>query len=130
MYLVYEYFRLIKDRDINRLLDFFADDATIYEPFSKIHGLQGKTAIKAFLEVALMANDGLQHEIRFEKQHENLGNSDKCNNYNHNTNQVTALVTFTRGGRLKAKFTFELSEENYNSQKLKKIQSLHIQFIE
>jgi hypothetical protein len=109
--IVYEYFRLIKDKNINRLLDFFADDATIYESFSKIHGLQGKTAIKAFLEVALMANDGLQHEIRFEKQHENLGNSDKYNNYNHNANQVTALVTFTRGGSLKAKFTFELSEE-------------------
>jgi hypothetical protein len=31
-----------------------------FEPFSKIHGeLQGRTAIKAFLEVALMASDGL-----------------------------------------------------------------------
>jgi ketosteroid isomerase-like protein len=123
--IVYEYFKLIKNKDINRLLDLFADDATIFEPLSKIHGgLQGKTAIKAFLEVALMANDGLQHEIRFEKQ-----DSDKYNN-SYNDNQITALVTFARGGRLKAKFTFELSEENYNSQKLKKIQSLHIQFIE
>jgi hypothetical protein len=78
--------------------------------------------------VALMANDGLRHEIRFEKHHENVDQSDEYSN--HNANQVTASVTFTSGGRLKAKFTFELSEENYNSQKLKKIQSLHIQFIE
>jgi ketosteroid isomerase-like protein len=125
--MVYEYFRLINNKDIDRLLDFFADDATIFEPFSKIHGgLQGKTAIRAFLEVALMASDGLQHEIRFEKQ-----DSDKYSNNSYNENQVTALVTFVKGGRLKAKFTFELgSEENYDSQKLKKIQSMHIQFIE
>jgi hypothetical protein len=103
--------------------NFFADDATIYEPFSKIHGgLQGKTAIRAFLEVVQMASDGLEHEIRFE-------GSDKYNN-SYNDNQITALVTFAKGGRLKAKFTFELSEQSYNSQKMKKIQSLHIQFIE
>jgi len=121
--IVYEYFRLIKNNDINRLQYLFADDATIFEPFSKIHrGLQGRTTIRAFLEVALMANDGLQHQIRFER-------SDKYNN-SYNDNQITALVTFAKGGSLKAKFTFELSEENYNSQKMKKIQSLHIQFIE
>jgi hypothetical protein len=129
--IVYEYFRLIKNKDINRLLDLFADDASIYEPFSKIHGgLQGRSAIKAFLEVALMASDGLRHVIRFEKQHEKPDSSNKYNNSN-NDNQVSALVTFERGGRLKARFTFELSsEENYNSQKQKKIQSIYIQFIE
>jgi SnoaL-like domain len=128
---VCEYFRLIKNKDINRLLDLFADDATIYEPFSKIHGgLQGRSAIKAFLEVALMASDGLRHEIRFEKRHEKPDSSNKYNNNSNNDNQVSALVTFERGGRLKARFTFELSsEENYNSQKQKKIQSIHIQFI-
>jgi ketosteroid isomerase-like protein len=69
--IVCEFFRLIKNKDINRLRDLFADDATIYEPFSKIHGgLPGRSAIKAFLEVALMASDGLRHEIRFEKRHE------------------------------------------------------------
>jgi ketosteroid isomerase-like protein len=130
--IVFEYFRLIKNKDINRLLDLFADDATIYEPFSKIHGgLHGMTAIKAFLEVALMASDGLQHEIRFEKQQEKPDSSNKYNNNSNNDNQVTALVTFERGGTLKARFTFELSsEENYNSQKQKKIQSMLVQFIE
>jgi len=112
--IVYEYFRLVRNKDINRLLDFFAENATIYEPFSKIHGgLQGKTTIKAFLEVVLMATDGLQHEIRFEQQ--GIDKYDSCND-----NQVTAFVTFVMGGRLKAKFMFELSKENYNSQKLKK----------
>jgi hypothetical protein len=129
--IVCEYFRLIKNKDINRLLDLFADDATIYEPFSKIYGgLQGRSAIKAFLEVALMASDGLRYEIRFEKQHGKPDSSNKYNNNSNNDNQVSALVTFERGGRLKARFTFELSsEENYNSQKQKKIQSIHIQFI-
>jgi ketosteroid isomerase-like protein len=122
--IVYEYFRLIKNKDINRLLYLFADDATIFEPFSKIHGgLQGKNTIKAFLEVVLMATDRLQHEIQFEQQ--GIDKYDSCND-----NKVTAFVTFAMGGRLKAKFTFELSKENYNSQKLKKIQSLYIQFIE
>jgi hypothetical protein len=38
-------------------------------------------------------------------------------------------VTFERGGKVKARFTFVLSSEgNYNSQKQKKIQSLRIQF--
>jgi len=129
--IVCEYFRLIKNKDINRLLDLFADGATIYEPFSKIHGgLHGTSAIKAFLEVALMASDGLRHEIRFEKQQEKPDSSNKYNNSNDD-NQVTALVTFERGGKVKARFTFELSsEENYNSQKQKKIQSMLIQFIE
>jgi hypothetical protein len=77
------------------------------------------------------ASDGLRHEIRFEKQHEKPDSSNKYNNNSNNDNQVSALVTFERGGRLKARFTFELSsEENYNSQKQKKIQSIHIQFIE
>jgi hypothetical protein len=77
-----------------------------------------------------MASDGLQHEIRFEKQQEKPDSSNKYNNSNDD-NQVTALVTFERGGRLSARFTFELSsEEIYNSQKQKKIQSMLIQFIE
>ncbi len=99
---VYEYFRLIKNKDINRLLDLFVDDAIIYEPFSNIDGgLRGKSAIKPFLEVALMANDGLQHRIEIEQQQQR--NAD-------NKNQVTALVTFERGGIVQARFTFQLEE--------------------
>ena len=124
--IVHEYFRLIKTKDVYRLLDLFADDALIDEPFSKSEagkgGLQGKSAIEPFLNVAMMVNAGLREEIEIEKSKLRRDNG---------INQVTAYVTFERGGKVKARFTFELSsEENYNSQKQKKIQSLRIQFVE
>ena len=34
--MVHEYFRLIRTKDIYRLLDLFMDDAIIHEPFSKL----------------------------------------------------------------------------------------------
>jgi ketosteroid isomerase-like protein len=124
--IVHEYFRLIKTKDMYRLLDLFAADAVIDEPFSKSEfgkgGLQGKSAIEPFLNVAMMVNTGLREEIEIEKSKRRSNNG---------VNQVTAYVTFERGGKLKARFKFELtSEENYNSQKQKKIQSLRIQFVE
>ena len=124
--IVHEYFRLIKTKDMYRLLDLFADDALIYEPFSKSEagkgGLQGKSAIEPFLNVAIMVNAGLREEIEIEKSKMRSDNGIK---------RVIAEVTFERGGKVKARFTFELtSEENYNSQKQKKIQSLRIQFVE
>lgn len=109
---IYKYFRLIKNKDINRILDLFADDAIIYEPFSNIHeGLKGKSAIN--LEVVLMANDGLQHKIEIE--------------HANNKNQVTMLVTFERGGSVQARFTFQLEEEAIEH-RMNKIRSLHIVF--
>ena len=124
--IVHEYFRLIKTKDAYRLLDLFADDALIDEPFSKPEagkgGLQGKSAIEPFLNVAIMVNAGLREEIEIEKSKPRNDNGIK---------KVIAYVTFERGGKVKARFTFELtSEENYNSQKQKKIQSLRIQFVE
>jgi hypothetical protein len=122
--IVYEYFRLIKDKNINRLLNLFADDAIIHEPFSNIDGgLKGKSAIKPFLEIAMMANEGMQQEIEFEKP--------RISNHN-NKNQVTVLVTFERGGRVHARFTFELATESDYNMKYhrKKIQTLRIEFIE
>jgi hypothetical protein len=45
--IVYEYFKLIKDKNINRLLNLFAEDAIIHEPFSNIDGgLKGKSAMQ------------------------------------------------------------------------------------
>jgi hypothetical protein len=120
---IYEYFRLIKNKDINRLLDLFTDDAIIYEPFSNVHGgLRGKSAIKHFLEIALMANHGLQHKIEIEqkKQQQRQSNPDK-------EDQVTALVTFQRGGIIQARFTFQLEKAIKHS--INKIRSLHIEFI-
>jgi ketosteroid isomerase-like protein len=124
--IVHEYFKLIRTKDIYRLLDLFMDDAIIYEPFSKsedgIGRLQGKNAIESFLTVAMMASAGLREEIEIEKPKLSRGND---------MSKVIAYVTFERGGKLQAKFTFELSsEENCNSlQKQKKIKSLDIQFV-
>ena len=123
--IVYEYFRLIKDKNINRLLNLFADDAIIHEPFSNIDGgLKGKSTIEPFLEIAMMANDGMQQEIEFEKPR--ISNH---NNSKNDENQVTALVTFERGGRMQAQFTFELANES-DVKYRKKIQTLRIEFIE
>ncbi|MDP9290706.1 MAG: hypothetical protein M3P08_21260, partial [Thermoproteota archaeon] len=113
-------------KDMYRLLDLFAEDAVIDEPFSKSEagkgGLQGKSAIEPFLNVAMMVSDGLREDIEVEKSKLRSDNGIK---------RVIANVTFERGGKVKARFTFELtSEENYNSQKQKKIQSLRIQFVE
>ena len=67
-----------------------------------------------------MANSGLNHQIDIIKSDSNI-----CNN----KDQITANVTFERGGKVKARFIFEFRPENHNSQKQKKIQSLRIQFI-
>lgn len=120
---IYEYFRLTRNKDINKLLDLFTDGATIYEPFSNLHGgLRGKSTIKPFLEIALMANDGLQHKIEIEqpKQQELQSNTDK-------EDQVTALVTFQRGEIIQARFTFQL--DKVTKHRMNKIQSLRIEFI-
>ena len=124
-YIVHEYFKLIRTKDIYRLLDLFMDDAIIYEPFSKSEDgngrLQGKNAIESFLTVAMMASAGLREEIEIEKPKLSRGND---------MSKVIAYVTFERGGKLQAKFTFEISSESCNSlQKQKKIKSLDIQFV-
>jgi ketosteroid isomerase-like protein len=129
--IVYEYFRQIKNKDINGVLDLFADDAIIYEPFSNIQGgLRGKSAIRPFFDVVLMANDGLQHKIEFVKVQNDSNNGSKEDN-----NQVTALVTFERGGTVQGRYTFVLlgskqEQEHYRYRdREKKIQTLHIEFI-
>lgn len=121
--IIYEYFRLIKNKDVGKLLNLFADDAIIYEPFSKTgdsEGLHGKTAIESFLNIATMANSGLRHQIEIIKSN---------SKFYDNNDQITANVIFERGGQLKAKFIFEFISESRNSQKQKKIQSLRIKFI-
>jgi hypothetical protein len=120
---IYEYFRFIKNKDIDKLLSLFTD-AIIYEPFSKAgdtDGLQGRTAIESFLNIAIMANSGSIHQIEIIKSDRKV-----CNN---NNNQITANVTFERGGKVKAKFIFEFSSDSLNFHKQEKIQSLRIEFI-
>jgi hypothetical protein len=129
--IVYEYFRLIKNKDIDGVLNLFNENAIIYEPFSNIEeGLQGKSATKPFLDVILMANDGLQYKIQFERAQDGSNNENK-----EDSNEVTALVTFERGGTVQGQFTFKLrseKEEQYryrDRDRAKKIQTLHIEFI-
>lgn len=126
--MVFEYFRLIKNKDIEQLMDLFADDAVIYEPFSKLtEGLEGKSAIESFLRVSIMANDTLQHHIIIEKENQKNDMEKSCN-----SKIITALVTFERGDTMKARFTFELGSNGNNrvfDSKRKKIKALHMQFI-
>ena len=123
--IIFEYFRLIKNKDIEQLMDLFAEDAIIYEPFSKLtKGLKGKSAIESFLRIAIMANDTLQHNIIIEKENQN--NNEKS----YNSTSIVALVTFERGDTMKARFVFELGKNNNHvfDSKQKKIKALHIQF--
>ena len=122
---IQEYFRDLKNKDVDRLLDLFTEDAIIYEPFSKPdHGktvLVGKRTIESFLKVAMIANEGLRYEIEFEKPE--LGQDS-------HKDRVICYVTFERGGKTRAKFTFEFgSEQNYNANRQKKILALRIEFI-
>lgn len=36
--IVFEYFELVKNNDIERLMNLFSPDAIVYEPFSKLSG--------------------------------------------------------------------------------------------
>jgi ketosteroid isomerase-like protein len=115
--IITEYFRLVTNKDIDGLLNMFAQDAVVYEPFSKSeNGLRGRAAIEPFLRVVMMANDELEHTIVTEKK-QKLGKM----------NQVTALVTFEKGDKIRGRFTFELDSDNGSGVE-GRIKSLHIQF--
>ena len=138
--IVFEYFRRIMDKDVSGLLDLFTYDAVIYEPFSKAEDIQGKTtglhgkqSIEPFLGVVVMANEGLECNITIDKIIE------KMNGSNNKSTEISAFVTFERGNKITARFTFELispvtSNSNnsksdiYTNPNEKKIKSLHIQF--
>ena len=142
--IVFEYFKSIKNKDIEGLMELFAPDAIVYEPFSKITGgLKGKRAIESFLRVAIMANDTLQHQIVLEKEAnpnesklDYKGSSNKSGN-NNNANLITALVKFEKGDSVIARFMFELASDNSGNddgatagQKYNRIKTLHIQFLD
>jgi ketosteroid isomerase-like protein len=143
--IVYEYFRLIKQKDINGLLSLFADDAIVYEPFSKIAtGFSGKDAIKTFLEIVMMANSGLTYNIVIDGHLGSSNNNDDDNviKKHHDdgdncksSNTIAALIAFQGGDSIRARFTFEsvvpiLTKSTKTIISLKKkIQRLNIQFI-
>jgi hypothetical protein len=108
------YFRCIDRKDIEGVLDLFDYDAVVYEPFSKIQGLQGKSAIEPFLRVAMMANREVRRKFKIEKDQEG------------NNNEITAMITFEKGEKVKGRFTFEITEDESLD---KKIKSLRIEFL-
>lgn len=111
--IVNEYFRLIGERDVNGLLELFAEDAVVYEPFSNLDGLKGKSSIKHFLKVAVMANAGMHRTIRFD---ENTAES------------IVAIVTFERGDTVKGRFAFTFVADSDETNCRRKIKMLKIQF--
>ncbi|MFL6485081.1 MAG: nuclear transport factor 2 family protein [Nitrososphaera sp.] len=67
--IVARYFRCIDDKDLDGILELFDYDAKLYEPFSNITGgLEGRSSIEPFLNVAMMANSNLERMIKIEKQ--------------------------------------------------------------
>lgn len=117
--MVNRYFQLVGNRDVHGLLDLFADDAIIYEPFSNVqNGLQGKTAIENFLKVAVMANTGMNRTITF------IEEDDKNKKLQEGEESIAALVTFERGDNVTAKFTFHFVMTPVG----RKIKMLKIQF--
>jgi hypothetical protein len=107
------YFRCMDSKDLAGILELFDYDAVVYEPFSNITGgLKGRSSIEPFLKVAMMANSNLQRAIRIEKPSK--------------SNEITALITFEKGNKVKSKFTFEFEDDEVSG---KKIKSLHIEFL-
>jgi hypothetical protein len=127
--IVLGFFRLIEDKNIDRLLNLFSEDSVVYEQFSNIEGgLRGRSAIEPFLRVSMMANDGLRHEIKFEKP------TTQLNNGIANNNVINALVTFQKGDKIKARFAFEFdnSNESIDLEQIairRTIKTLSIQFL-
>ena len=112
--MVNEYFQRIGEKDVNGLLELFAEDAIVYEPFSNLNGLQGKSLIGQFLKVAVMANSGMHRAIQF---------TDKT------SDSVTAIVAFERGDTIKGRFAFTFVTNGETAPLGRKIKMLKIQFI-
>jgi ketosteroid isomerase-like protein len=113
--IVARYFRYMDNKDLDGILDLFDYDAVVYEPFSKVEELHGRSAIEPFFQVAMMANNELRRTIKIEK-------TKKANN----NNEITALTTFEKGDKVKGRFTFEFIEDDSGE---KRVKSLHIEFL-
>jgi hypothetical protein len=113
--LVFECFELASQSKVEELLELFADDVTIYEPFSKKEeGLHGKPAIRSFLNMMTLASDdSLRYDISIEED-----KSDK----------VVALVIFEKGDKIEARFSFEMSAAD--KEKDKKINVVRVEFLD
>jgi ketosteroid isomerase-like protein len=112
--LVFECFELASQNRIEELLDLFADDVTIYEPFSKKEeGIHGKPAVRSFLNMMTLASDdNLRYDISIEED-----KSDK----------VIVLVVFEKGDKVEARFSFGMAG---SKEKDKKIRVVRVEFLD
>lgn len=116
-WVVRQYFNRVKSGDLHGVLDLFSDDCVIYEPFSSSKFLTGKIEIEPFFRSAIMANQGVQYEIKIEKErHNTVGNS------------MVAVVVFRKDNEIKGKFTFDFKDVGEGE--VESIRSLKIEFIE
>lgn len=119
--MVYQYFNLITEKDIEGLLDLFADDARVYEPFSNMpNGISGKSELQHFFKVVVMANSGMNRKSIEFVEDRNAGKGD-------NSSSITAFVTYERGDTIKSRLDFHFAIEGKLG---KKIKTLRIQFLE
>jgi len=130
---VSDYFRLIKKKGMDDLLNLFTDDCIIYEPFSKVSTLynsdstkktylKGRFEIESFLKIVMMACDGLEYEIKFmaEPIHIDYEQPNEIFDSTFSSSLlISVLTTFYRnhgGAELKERFTFHVaSEKNHDS---------------
>lgn len=115
---VYSYFRAIKEKDIDNLVDLFEDEAVIHEPFSKEAQLRDKRDFKSFFQIVCMTNEELEHDLFFEDATDD--------------NATSVLCTFQKGETVCARFSFRFGPNTRMNAKgimERKIEKLQIQFI-
>jgi len=115
--MVQEYFKRIKSGDVQGLLELFSDDSVVYEPFSKSKRLFGKAEIEPFLRSVIMANEGVQYELKIVQQK------------NNSKDNLVALVTFRKENEIRARLTFAF-ESSDHFKFIRTIKSLLIEFID
>jgi ketosteroid isomerase-like protein len=116
-WLVRQYFNRVRSGDLHGLLDLFSDNCVIHEPFSSSKFLTGKIEIEPFFRSAIMANQGVQYEIKIEKERrKTVGNS------------MVAVVVFRKENEIKGKFTFDFKDVGEGE--VEGIKRLKIEFIE
>jgi RimJ/RimL family protein N-acetyltransferase len=113
--LVFECIKLASQNKIEELLELFADDVIIYEPFSKKEeGLHGKPAVRSYLNMMTLASDdSLHYNISIEED---------------SNDKIVALVVFEKGDKITAKFAFEMTPSKDN--KNKKIRVVRVEFLD
>ena len=115
---IHSYFRAIKEKDIDKLVDMFEDDAVIQEPFSKEAQLRDKRNFKSFFQIVCMANEELEHDLFFEDATDDNGTS--------------VLCTFQKGQTVCARFSFRFGPSTRMNAKgiiERRIAKLQIQFL-